>query len=165
MEHFGRSLLEHAPALRRYARALTGDRSRADDLLQDCLERALRRVHQFQPGTNLKAWLFTMMHNVFISERRSDKNAPKVVALDVEHEALIADPPAGDTLDELESALAQLPPEHKEVLLLVCLEGWGYQDAARILEIPVGTVMSRLHRAREALRRRMFGADAAGAAS
>jgi len=63
MEQFRRSLLEHAPALRRYARALTGDVARADDLLQDCLERALNRVHQYQEGSNLKAWLFTIMHH------------------------------------------------------------------------------------------------------
>lgn len=164
MEHFRRSLLEHAPALRRYARALTDDVARADDLLQDCLERALNRLHQYRAGTNLKAWLFTIMHHLFIDGLRSAKSAPVLVDLDAAELELPVVQASDTELDDMGAALLRLPVEHKEVVLLVCLEGWGYQDTARILDIPVGTVMSRLHRAREALRRDIFGADEAGGA-
>ncbi len=165
LSNFGQALLEHAPALHRYARALTGDRSRADDLLQDCLERALAHMHQYQPGTNLKAWLFTIMHHLFVSELRSKLRHPEAVTLtDLEVEApnITTD---SATLDDLDTALARLPPDHRSVLMLVCVEGWGYQDAARILEVPLGTVMSRLHRAREAMRKHLFAADEPGAMS
>jgi len=164
MEHFRRSLLEHAPALRRYARALTDDIARADDLLQDSLERALNRVHQYQTGTNLKAWLFTIMHHLFVDGLRSAKSGPVLVELDAATLDLPVVQPTDGGLDDLGAALLRLPAEHKEVVLLVCLEGWGYQDTARILDIPVGTVMSRLHRARETLRQQIFGADEAGGA-
>ncbi len=164
MEHFRRSLLEHAPALRRYARALTGDRTRADDLLQDCLERALLRARQYQAGTNLKAWLFTIMHHLFVDGLRSAKSGPVLVDFDAATLDLPVVQPEDGELDDLGAALLRLPAEHKEVVLLVCLEGWSYQDTARILDIPLGTVMSRLHRARETLRQQIFGADESGGA-
>lgn len=159
MEHFRHSLIEHAPALRRYARALTGNFARADDLLQDCLERALNREHQYQTGTNLKAWLYTMMHHLFVDGLRSAKSGPVLVDLDAAHFDLPVVPAENGGLDDLGDAIQRLPAEQKEIVLLVSLEGWGYQDTARILDIPIGTVMSRLHRARETLRQQLFGAD------
>jgi RNA polymerase sigma-70 factor (ECF subfamily) len=141
------------PRLRRYALALTRDRGRADDLVQDTLERALRKFVLWRRRDARGAWLFTVMHNVFINQVR---------AAHLDEVPLDAIDPAGhretpDTAHDLEGALGRLPATQREVLLLVALEGFGYEEAARILEVPVGTVMSRLSRAREQLRRLLDG--------
>jgi RNA polymerase sigma-70 factor (ECF subfamily) len=139
--------------LRRYARALTGDADRADDLVQDCLERAWGRIHLWRDGTDMRAWLFTIMHNVFANSVRSYARQP--VHLSIGEAGQIAGEPAGESdlvIDELRSALACLPENQREVLLLVGLEQLSYEETAAILDIPVGTVMSRLSRARERLR-------------
>lgn len=122
------------------------------------------RAHQYQAGTNLKAWLFTIMHHIFVDAIRSIKSGPVLVDLDAAVLDLPAAQPNDGGLDDLSAALLRLPAEHKEVVLLVCLEGWSYQDTARILDIPIGTVMWRLHRARETLRLQIFGADEDGGA-
>jgi RNA polymerase sigma-70 factor (ECF subfamily) len=150
------SLLEaEIPRLRRYARALVRDRDRADDLVQDTLMRALAKQHLWEPGTNLRAWLFTLMHNQHVNSVR--RPARESVQLDAEEMsgALIAttDPTASCQLRELENALARLRPEEREIILLVGLEGMRYDDTAQILGIPIGTVRSRLFRGREALRK------------
>ena len=147
-----RDLIEHLPRLRRYARALTGDRSRADDLVQDTLARALAKLDLWQPGSDLRAWLFTLMHNLFVNQLRSNR-LPET-ALD---EALDT-PVSGGQLEalavrDIHEALARLPAEQREVLLLVGLEQFGYAEAAQVLGVPTGTVMSRLSRARERMRR------------
>lgn len=147
-----RDLIEHLPRLRRYARALTGDRSRADDLVQDTLARALDKLDLWQPGSDLRAWLFTLMHNLFVNQLRSNR-LPET-ALD---EALDT-PVSGGQLEalavrDIHEALARLPAEQREVLLLVGLEQFGYAEAAQVLGVPTGTVMSRLSRARERMRR------------
>ena len=147
-----RDLIEHLPRLRRYARALTGDRSRADDLVQDTLARALAKLDLWQPGSDLRAWLFTLMHNLFVNQLRSNR-LPET-ALD---EALDM-PVSGGQLEalavrDIHEALARLPAEQREVLLLVGLEQFGYAEAAQVLGVPTGTVMSRLSRARERMRR------------
>ena len=143
------------PALRRYARALTRNAETADDLVQDTLVRALAKQHLWEPGTNLRAWLFTLMHNQHVNNVR--RPAREAIQLDEEEMsgALIAttDPTASCQLRELENALARLRPEEREVILLVGLEGMRYDDTARILDIPIGTVRSRLFRGREALRK------------
>jgi len=145
-------ILAHIPALRRYARLLTGDATRADDLVQDTLERACQRWAQWQPGTALRSWLLTLMHNLFVNQRRDwrhdDGHAELDEDCDAGHEPITRH---GDQLD-MERALARLPAAMREVLLLVTVEEYSYQEAAAILQVPVGTVMSRLHRAREQLR-------------
>ena len=149
------------PRLRRYARALTGDRPRADDLVQDTIERAIAKWSLWRPGTDLRAWMFTIMHNVFVNQiRRSARDAvatdPAVLA-----ELDLADANVADTLVRLngiERALAQLPEEQREVLLLVSLEGMSYDEVAYTLGVPAGTVMSRLSRARSRLAGLLEGA-------
>lgn len=151
-------LAQQIPRLRRYARALTGDRGAADDLVQDTLERALTRLHLWRRGSDLRAWLFTIMHNLFVNQARARARH--------RHEALDADPEADATrvrdpdpleLRDLASALAQVPEEQRAVLLLVGLEQFTYDEAARVLDIPIGTVMSRLSRGRERLRALLDG--------
>lgn len=145
-------ILSHVPALRRYARLLTGDATRADDLVQDTLERACRKWSLWQPGAALRGWLLSIMHNVHANQRRDwrldDAHADVDEAPEAAHEPLAL---AGERLD-LQRALALLPPPMREVLLLVTVEEYTYAEAAALLEVPVGTVMSRLHRARERLR-------------
>lgn len=154
-----KDLLEHLPRLRRYARALTGDRLAADDLVQDTVERALSRSMLFRRGSKLDAWLLTIMHNIFVSQMRQAAMRPPVTPLD----ELSAEPATLPTQEEklelrdLERALARLPMEQREVLLLIGLEEFSYEEAAGILGIPVGTVMSRLSRARERLRALLAG--------
>ena len=143
----------HIPALRRYARALTGSREAADDLVQDCLERAIRKRHLWSGDGNLKAWLYTMALNLFRNTRRRATRMP-TEALD----KLPVDPaqapaqPGRLALAEVSRAIARLPDEQREALLLVALEGLSYAEAAQILNIPTGTLMSRLGRARASLR-------------
>lgn len=145
------------PRLRRYALALTGSREGADDLTQDTLERAWRKRALWQPGSDLRAWLFTVMHNVYVNSVRSarsmeslDEEGPAADAVQAMPGGAGAD--SGIVLDELKSALALLAPEQREVVLLVGLEQLSYAEAAAALGIPIGTVMSRLARGRERLR-------------
>jgi len=147
------------PNLRRYARALVGDRDGADDLVQDTLERAVRKFHLWKPG-DLRAWLFSIMHNVFVNQLKSRKVAPDV-ELDENMAAPIPGATRADIMD-LQRALACLAPEQREVVLLVALEDMSYADVSRALGIPMGTVMSRLSRGRERLRRAMAGEPARG---
>lgn len=145
------SLVALIPRLRRYARALVGDRAAADDLVQDTLERAWAKLHLFRRGTDLRAWLFTVMHNVHVNQIRA---ARPTDALEDEMPELAQRAAQGDALlvRDLERALAALPVAQREVLLLVALEDLSYEETARVLGIPIGTVMSRLARAREKLR-------------
>lgn len=153
----GPSVAPHIPRLRRYARALVGDRYRADDLVQDTLERALNKFHLWRPGSDLRAWLFAIMHNVFINQLRS--RGLETTSEFEEQFAGVAAPPVTDRLElrDLESALSRLPPEQRAVLLLVALEDMSYAEVADTLGVPIGTVMSRLARGRERLRGLMAG--------
>jgi len=147
------------PRLRRYARALTGERIAADDLVQDTLERAWRKLHLFRRGTDLRAWMFTIMHNLYVNQVR----AGRLAMADDEDLAEIPEREReadGLSMRDLERAIRRLPEEQREVLLLVALEDMSYEEAARALEIPIGTVMSRLSRAREKLRTAMQGVPA-----
>lgn len=152
--------IEHeVPRLRRYARYLTRDADRADDLVQECLLRAIARFESWQPGTNLRAWLFVILRNVFISELRRAGRAPTDAAVGDEHPGLAVSGRQETRLEvlELQRALDMLSSEHREVLLLVAVEGLKYEEAAEVLALPVGTVRSRLSRARMALRELLEG--------
>ncbi len=148
----------HLPGLRRYARALTGDTWAADDLVQDTLERACVKWRLWTVGTDLRAWLFTVMHNLYLNGRRSAR--PHLAAVPIDE--LDVEPAAAtrslDAVIDLDRCLMQLPDEQRAVLLLVTLEDMGYEETAKVLGVPVGTVMSRLSRARSRLRELMDGA-------
>ena len=149
-------LIAEIPRLRRYARALTGDPVRADDLVQDTLERALNKWTLWRPG-DLGAWLRTLMHNLFVNQVR---DRPTMADVD-EAADLPVRARQQDMLEvrDLDRALQRLPAEQREVLLLVGLEELSYAQAAKITGVPVGTVMSRLSRARERLRLILAGAE------
>jgi RNA polymerase sigma-70 factor (ECF subfamily) len=157
MTDFHHRLEEEIPRLRRYARALTRNAVRADDLVQETLVRALRKEHLWQPGTDLRAWLFTIMHNLNVNEVRRAIRDDATVDLENCSENLTAttDPTVSRQLRELDHALAQLPEEQRQVILLVGLEGMSYEDTATILDVPIGTIRSRLSRGRESLRKLM----------
>ncbi len=148
-------IVAHIPRLRRYARALAGDSHRADDLVQDTLERALAKFYLWRRGSDLRAWLFTIMHNVFINQLK----ARRELALDDAVEDGLQSAPQSDPLElrDLDAALMLLPVGQREVLLLVGLEQLSYAEVSKALSIPVGTVMSRLSRGRERLRALMSG--------
>lgn len=154
---FAARAAQHIPRLRRYARALTGNSSAADDLVQDALERALVKRALWREGSDLRAWLFTIMHNVFINQVRSAA-ARRTVPLD-DAAAELPSPQHADRLEirDLDAAMQALPDEQRAVVLLVGLEQMTYDEAANVLDVPVGTVMSRLSRGRERLRRLMQG--------
>ncbi len=146
---FGRdAIVTEIPRLRRYAQALVGDAARADDLVQDTLERALNKWLLWRRGSDLRAWLFTIMHNVFVNqirtpplvEFRADEAMPEA-----QTRATQAD---GLALRDLDRALAELSADQREVLLLIGLEEMSYAEASQVLGVPLGTVMSRLSRAR-----------------
>lgn len=148
-------VLEQVPALRRYARALTGDRERADDLVQDTLARALSRLHLWRPAASIRPWLFTIMHNLFLNERRRSSRVVPLVGEPAEPAAERAD--SRTVLDDLDRALGQLHDDQRAAILLVGVEELSYEQAARVLGIPIGTLMSRLSRGREQLRRLLDG--------
>lgn len=142
------------PALRRYARALTRDADMADDLVQDCLERAISRRGLFRPAGPMRAWLFTILLNLYRNGLRTTRRRAPTIALETMPIEPAAPPPQPGyiALAEMARAIETLPTEQKEALLLIALEGLGYAEAAEILGIPQGTLMSRLGRARAALR-------------
>jgi RNA polymerase sigma-70 factor (ECF subfamily) len=154
-------LVELIPRLRRYARALVGDRAAADDLVQDTLERAWAKLHLYRRGTDLRAWLFTVMHNVHVNKVRATRATDP---LEDEMPELAQRASQGDALmvRDLDRSISRLPAEQRSVLLLVTLEDMSYDEVARTLGIPIGTVMSRLSRAREKLRGMMLGVPASG---
>lgn len=150
--NFDSALIAQIPRLRRYARALTRDVVRADDLIQDTLERAWQKRGLWRRGSNLRAWLFTIMHNVHVNQCKAQD---RMVEVTIDTAELAAKTPTAEQtadIKDIEEGLARLPLEMREVLLLVCLEQFTYAEAARVLGIPTGTVMSRLSRGRERLR-------------
>ena len=152
MNEFSARVHELIPRLRRYARALTGERNAADDLVQDTLERAWNKLHLWRDGSDLRAWLFTIMHNVHVNQVRS-RIAAATVPLDEAAESPVR-PTQSDFLEvrDIDTALQQLSIDQRRVLLLVAVERMSYEETARTLGIPIGTVMSRLARGRERLR-------------
>ena len=151
-------LITWVPRLRRYARALAGNRDDADDLVQDTLERAWARASLWRGVADMRAWLFGIMHNLHVDALRRGRLA--VVPLDEDTPEGVAPPPQAARLAvlDLQAALDRLAPEQREVLLLVALEDMAYADIAQALGIPLGTVMSRLSRGRERLRLLLDGA-------
>ncbi|CAB5722152.1 RNA polymerase sigma factor CnrH [Delftia tsuruhatensis] len=147
-------ILEHLPGLRRYARLLAGDAWAADDLVQDTLERACRKWLLWRPDGDLRAWLFTLMHNLYLNQRRSAARG-QWLDLDSVSETLAAPEDGSEAARDLERCLQRLPAEQRAVLLLVSVEDMSYADTARVLQLPLGTVMSRLSRARTRLRELM----------
>ncbi len=142
------------PRLRRFARYMTRDADYADDLVQECLTRAIANIGTWQPGTNLRAWLFVILKNVFRNDKRREQH-------DLAYRnRLEADPPLHSSaeqhhsllLSEVQDAFLRLSDDHREILMLIAVEGLRYEEAATVLNISVGTVKSRLSRARTALR-------------
>lgn len=152
---FEDEMLALLPRLRRFARSLARDASDADDLCQQAVERALRSREQWQPGTRLDAWMYRIMRNIWIDEarartRRAQTFAPEEDGMNVGddgHKAI----ERNVAITEVDRAMAKLPDEQREVIALVLVEGLAYKEAAEILEIPMGTLTSRLVRGRQAL--------------
>ncbi len=145
-------MLAAVPSLRAFAISLTGNRDRADDLVQDTLMRAWANIDRFERGTNLEAWLFTILRNRFHSEYRSRRR--EVEDADGSYAArLKTHPDQQDHLDyeDFRTALAKLPPDQREALLLVGAQGMSYEEAAEVCNVPLGTVKSRVNRARSRL--------------
>jgi RNA polymerase sigma-70 factor, ECF subfamily len=163
MNAFGRLVEAQIPSLRRYARGLhRGDVSAADDLAQDTLARAVAKQHLWEPGTNLRAWLFTLMHNQHVNQVRRSVREGVVVDIDDFHNTIASpsDPTVSLLLRDLNRGLAKLQLGQHQAILLIGLEGMSYKEAAEILRIPIGTVRSRVSRGRDQLRQ-MMGIDSA----
>ena len=149
---FKAELIELLPSLRAFARSLAHNAAQADDLVQDTLVKALANVDRFEPGTNLRAWLFTILRNHYYSQLRKSKR--EVEDAEGRHAARIAVRPEQDgsvDLEDFKVAFAQLAPDHREVLTLVGASGCSYEEAAAICGCAVGTIKSRVNRARRKL--------------
>jgi RNA polymerase sigma-70 factor, ECF subfamily len=154
-------LVKLIPRLRQFALAMTGNRADGDDLAQETLERALRRLHQFQRDTRLDSWLFKIAQNAWIDQTRARRTRSRIVEADPD-----ADAPGIDgrnamnatlTLSKALSVLGDLPQEQRAVVVLVLVDGYSYREAGEILGVPEGTVTSRLSRARATLETKVFG--------
>lgn len=163
MDEFQTALVDLLPRLRRFARALVRDVAQADDVVQTAVERALRARHQWQRGTRLDSWLFRIVRNVWIDETRARSRRSTVFAPEDDGLAVGADPvPALEAridLGRVQAAMRRLPEEQREAIALVLVEGMGYAEAAKVLEIPMGTLTSRLLRGRAALARALTPAE------
>ena len=159
MKRFETLLVEEIPALRRYARALCGDFAEADDLVQECLLRAVSRRRLWISHKGMRPWLFTILHNIFANALRRKTRSPIVDMPDGIQDLLVSSEDPGElcTLSDFEKALRGLSPDQREVLLLVAVEQMSYRQASKITGVPVGTVMSRLSRARSQLRDALDG--------
>lgn len=159
MSRFEGLIVAHIPHLRRYARALTGELTRADDLVQDTLERAWIKFHLWQPTLELRPWLFTIMHNIFVNQVRASARREQAALSEEDALNLESRPNQSDMLElgDVVACLERLPIEQREVLLLVSLEDLSYTEVGQILSIPVGTVTSRLARARARLKALLDG--------
>lgn len=150
-----RQIVEFLPRLRRFAHALTGDREQGDELVQETCVRALSRLHLWQSGTRIDSWMYRIAQNLWFDRLRSNKVWGRPVDIDDVH-GLMGEDGRRITEDRLtlrvvSAAIGKLPPEQKVLIALVCIEGFSYKDAAEILDVPIGTVMSRLARARQAI--------------
>ena len=153
-EHFSRALIAQLPSLRRYAAALSGSIATGDDLVQDCIERALRRSDRLRDQQKLGGWLRSILHNLYVDELRRKRSRGSEEDITDLADTLAISVPPGDRapFHEFTAAMDSLTAEHRQILLLVGLEGMNYREIAKELAIPIGTVMSRLARARERLR-------------
>jgi RNA polymerase sigma factor (sigma-70 family) len=160
MDEMLRLIEPQIPALRRYARSLTRDRASADDLVQDCLERAISRWHQRREDGDARTWIFTILHNLAINRMRQTARRGRHVPIEDEEASVPGHLPLqedGLLRRDLLQALSDLPEDHRSALLLVAVEGLSYQEAASVLDVPLGTLTSRLARARDRLYRAMEG--------
>lgn len=161
--HFGQQLTDLLPRLRRFARGLTGNAAEADDLVQAACERALRSRAQYTTGTRLDSWLYRIVQTTWIDMRRGEKRRSahlEALVADQAHPVAAApEAPGVLTLESVRRAVATLPEEQRAVILLVCIEGLTYRQTAEVLDLPMGTVMSRLGRGRAALRRLIEGEE------
>ena len=151
---FRPQLASELPHLRRFSRALVGDAALADDLVQDCIERALIKSHLYDPARPLRAWLYAVLRNLYISGLRRDSRSGVVKSVDDLTGTEGAIPPRQEehlSVVLIAEALTRLPPAQREVIVLVALEEMSYRDVAEIIGVPIGTVMSRLSRARSVL--------------
>lgn len=151
------------PGLRRYARGIARDATLADDLVQDCLERAIARWHQRLPDRSTKAWLYAILHNLAVDRGRVMARQGRSVAIDETTQAAFATPAAQDQAlrtGDILAAIALLPDEQRAVLILIGVEELSYADAADVVGVPIGTIMSRLSRGRDRLRELLEGQDA-----
>jgi RNA polymerase sigma-70 factor (ECF subfamily) len=152
LEELRQKIAASIPSLRRYACALLGERDDADDLVHDTLVRAMDRLHLYRPGSDLRAWLFAILHNQHIDAVRRKARRPDGLPIDDQEAAAPASQDDRLTARDLDRALALLPEEQRQVVLLVGLEGLAYAEVASVLGVPLGTVMSRLNRGRQRLR-------------
>ncbi len=150
-------LIACIPRLRRYARALVGDRTGADDLVQDTMERGWKKLSSWQRGSDMRAWLFGIMHNLHVDQVRRPSVPTDVLDDDTPLPPVRESQTDNLEMRDLQSALNTLPAEQREILLLVALEEMSYDEVAATLDLPIGTVMSRLSRARQKLRAHMEG--------
>jgi RNA polymerase sigma-70 factor (ECF subfamily) len=159
IEDIGALIEPEIPRLRRYARMLVRNAAYADDLVQECLLRAVSRIDSWTPGTNLRAWMFTILHNVYVNEVRRATRMPLASDTSEGSRSLetVANQDERLRLRDLDRAFNQLSDDHRQVILLIGIEGLQYEEAAAVLDVPVGTVRSRLSRAREALRSALEG--------
>ena len=157
MEQDDVELIACIPRLRRYARAMVGNRGEADDLVQDTMERGWRKLSSWRRGSDMRAWLFGIMHNLYVDQLRKPALATDTLDDDTPVTPVRATQADGLELRDMEAALRLLPPEQREIVLLVALEEMTYEEVAATLRIPLGTVMSRLSRAREKLRASLEG--------
>lgn len=151
---FAGALIAQLPALRRYATALSGSVANGDDLVQDCIERALKQSDRLRDRQKLGGWLRSILHNLYIDElrRKRSRGIEEDITELADNFAISVPPSDSAPLHEFTAAMATLSGEHREILLLVGLDGMNYREIAESLRIPIGTVMSRLARARERLR-------------
>jgi len=156
---WNKQLTEQIPHLLRYAKALTRDIDMAEDLIQDCLERAWRKRSLWDSQRKLRPWLFTIMHNVYINEISKLVNKHQHVSVDISMIDERVDDSQVLRINEIDKALGKLNPEYREIVLLAGLEGMSYKEIAAITDLPLGTVMSRLSRAREKLKKLMDGSE------
>lgn len=154
-------IVAEIPRLRRYARFLVRDQELADDLVQECLTRAVAKLDTWEVGSNMRAWLFVILHNAYISHWRRVKRSPATVEMSPSDPALAVTGTQEQHLGmiDVQTAFNKLGEDHKQILLMVGVEGLRYEDAAAALDLPVGTVRSRLFRARSALRQLLDGSE------
>ena len=148
-------IVDFLPRLRRFSYALTGDADKGDDLVQETCARALSRINQWEPGTRLDSWMFRIAQNIWLDQRRAHKVRGDSVDIDQAYDIAGADgrdlTESRLTLQEVSKGIAELPSDQQVLIALVCVDGLSYKEAAETLDIPIGTVMSRLARARRAL--------------
>ncbi|TGN40411.1 RNA polymerase sigma factor [Marinobacter confluentis] len=168
-EDISEQLVSLLPKLRRFATGLTGNLSDADDLVQQSCEKALRKQHQWQPGTRLDSWMYRIIQTTWIDQKRRQRS--DTVSLDAEAVPETRDPRSEkaaenqNMLDRVSQVLKLLPEEQRVIMLLIAVEGRSYQEVSDMLELPKGTVMSRLYRARSRVQAELGSSDGPGQGS